>query len=367
MRTRHGWLGAAAVLLLGTAACLEGVTFDPYRCSAPFDDSGPLVLEWPRNRMVVQQRDGVGDLRVRGRLQGVASASVDVRVSTGASQRLAVDGATGVFDGVLAGLPVGWMAVEVRLVDAPAIRSVVSPVGVGNVVVLAGQSNMVMLLNQRDYTRRGVTALGQCRHPADPNAFAWAADPLHDCMQPWGSIWPRFGDEVTKATGAPLMLVASAVPTTGLAATGHWLPGGPMFEAMLDQLDVATAEQRCVAAVLWLQGELDAQLGASRAAYRDALVAFAQGVQDAASCEVPVIAASIGDISRQTGISADAAAAVRDGTLDAVAASPFLHPGPWTLDLPIAYLHFTDAAAEALLARWCDAIAAAPTGLACQP
>lgn len=366
MRRRHGWLGAAVLVLLGAGLCVPHGPVDPFGCSTPFDDGTPIVIEWPRHRMVVQQRDGAGDLRVRGRLQGVASASVDVSTSTGVARRLAVDPVTGVFDGMIRDLPIGWLALAVRATDAPSQTVVVSPVGIGNVVVLAGQSNMVMQLSSRDYTRRGATVLGRRRDPADPGAVAWAADPLHDCQQPWGSIWPRFGDAVMEATGAPLMFIASAVPSTGLAATGHWLSGGRYFEAMLDQIDVATAEQRCVGAVLWLQGELDALLGTSREAYRDALVAFAQGVQDAASCEVPIVAASIGDISHDIGFISDAAAAaVRDGTLDAVEASPFLYPGPWTFDLPIDHLHFGLAAADALFTRWCDAVAAAPTGLAC--
>jgi hypothetical protein len=315
--------------------------------------------------MVFQQHGGRGDVRVRGTLIGVAPGAVLARFGTSAWQRIDSD-ATGLFDGVVPAVPTGWNFVEVRLERDPSIRAVVVPVGVGNVVVLAGQSNMVMLLTQRSYTRLGVTALGQRRDPADPQAFAWAVDPIHDCAQTtWGSIWPTFGDRVVQGTGAPLMLVATAVPTTGLT-TGQWLPGGEQFEAMRAQLDVATAGQMCASALLWLQGELDAQLDVSREAYRDALIAFGQAVEDATSCTVPVVAASIGDVSVGTTIPEEGADAVRDGTLDAVDASPFLYPGPWTLDLPIL-LHFTDAAAPALLDRWCDAVAAAPTGLVCAP
>jgi len=164
------------------------------------------------------------------------------------------------------------------------------------------------------------------------------------------------------------MFVATSVGATGLASTGQWLPAdGGRFVSMLDEVRTATAEQMCVSALLWLQGETDANFGVSREAYRDALVAFAAGVENAMACRVPVVAGVIGRIEEDILIDPDAADAIRQGTLDAIDASPDLYPGPWTYDLPIHNLHFADDAAGPLLDRWCAAIGEAPTGLRCSP
>jgi Carbohydrate esterase, sialic acid-specific acetylesterase len=372
-RRARGWVRRALWLLglgiLPTLGCLVwNPRANPTGCSQPFDASGPIALEWPRSLMVVQQSAGGAALRVSGRLIGVAPGPVLARYRGGAWLRIEVDPGSGAFDARLPEAPSGWGAVDVVLERDPRIGTTVTPVGVGNVVILAGQSNMVMKLATRSYTRRGATVLGRRRDPEDPQAIDWAVDPLHDCRDQTGSIWPALGDRLIRGTaGVPVMFVATSVGATGLVARGEWLPGGPRFESMLEEVRTATGGQMCAAALLWLQGETDARYGVPREAYADALVALAAGVEDAMSCFVPVVAGVIGRIEESPLVAAGDAEAIRQGTLDAIDASPNLYAGPWTFDLPIASLHFTDAAAESLLDRWCEAIAAAPAGLRCSP
>jgi hypothetical protein len=167
--------------------------------------------------------------------------------------------------------------------------------------------------------------------------------------------------------GVPLSFVATAVDGSGLVVGGQWLPGGAEFESMRAQVDVATAGQLCPVALLWLQGETDAMWGISHDAYRDGLLAFAAGVEDAMACRVPIVAGVIGSIEDEYWTVPEEADAIRQATLDAIDASPDLYEGPWTADLPLSLSHFHDDAAPALLDRWCTAIASAPTGLACAP
>ena len=352
-------LGAAAVACLGSATCPP----KPYACSKPFEKTGPIALDWPRARAVYQQRGGTGDIRVAGQVVDIAPGAVLARYRNGPWRRIDVDPVTGAFDADLVAQPIGWGAVEVALERDPAVHATVTPVGVGNVIVLAGQSNMVMTLSTPIFTRRGVTVLGRRRNPADPQAILFAGDPMHDCTDTTGSIWPYFGDRVIAATGAPVMFVATAVGGTGLVSTGEWLPGGVRFQAMLDQIRTATAERMCAAALLWLQGESDAIVGVSRESYRDGLLAFAAALEGAMQCELPIVAGSIGNIEAATGVDANA---IRSGTFDAIDASPDLFAGPWTQDLPMDYVHFTDDAAQPLLDRWCASVDAAPIGLACE-
>ena len=372
-RPKRKWVRGAVVALglafLPHLGCLSGdPRANPTGCSAPFDTTGPIALEWPRSLMVVQQAGGRGAIRVRGQLVDVRSDAVLARYRGGAWLRIEVDPVSGAFDALLPEASSGWGAVDVVLESDPGIGTTVSPVGVGNVVILAGQSNMVMRLTTRSFTLRGATVLGRRRNPADPQAIQWAADPMHDCRDETGSIWPALGDRLIRGTGGiPVMFVATSVGGTGLAATGQWLPSGDRFASMIDEIRTATAGQMCAAALLWLQGETDARYAVPREAYRDALVSFATGVEDAMACPVPVVAGVIGRIEESLLVDPAAAEAIREGTVDAIDASPDVWTGPWTYDLPIDGLHFTDAAAGPLLDRWCDAIAAAPTGLRCAP
>lgn len=355
------------VLSLAGPGCRDpGVHADPYACSQPAASAGPIALEWPRALQVVQHEGGYGDIRVRGRIVAAGPDAVQARYRNGPWVRIAADPQTGLFDGTLSRQPTGWGGLDVALAANPAVRTTVTPVGVGNVVVLAGQSNMVMWLATRHVTLRGATVLGMRRDPGDPQAIEWANDPLHDCMHTTGSIWPVFGDRLIQGSGGmPVMFVAAALGAAGLVTPPVWAPDGNLFDGMLDQVRVATAERMCAAALLWLQGETDARYGVTREAYRDALVSLADAFEAAMSCEVPIVAGSIGDVEATGWLEHEAADAIRQGTFDAIDASPHLFDGPWTQDLPLTGLHFTDAAADPLLDRWCAAVAAAPTGLAC--
>ena len=133
------------VLSLTLPACRKpGAPPDPFSCSRPAASTGPIAVEWPRALQVVQHEGGHGDIRVRGRIVEAGPSAVLARYRGGPWVPIAADPETGVFDGTLSRQPAGWGGLDVALAEDPEVRTTVTPVGVGNVVVLAGQSNMVM-------------------------------------------------------------------------------------------------------------------------------------------------------------------------------------------------------------------------------
>lgn len=352
------------LLLLG-AGLLAGANCaapDPYRCSAPFSSDGPLQLQWPRARMVYQQHGGVGAILLRGWYDGAPTA-IEARWNGGPWRVIDPQPRFGVFKGSLPDQPIGRGLLEVRFQNDPAASTAVADVGVGNVLVLGGQSNMVMWLDTLSASQRGASALPQLVSPFDPQGIKWAVDPIHQCVPPVGSIWPGFGDRVIDGTGAPVMFIATAVSSTGLVVPPDWRPGSQHWWDMIEQVYEGTAGQMCPAAMLWLQGEADALHGVASDVYEGALVSFAEAFEKNMHCEVPIVVGVIGSIEDSGTVLARFADGIRAAQRAAPLASPHLRPGPETQDLPLNGVHFSDAAAPALIERWCAAIAS--LGLAC--
>ena len=187
----------------------------------------------------------------------------------------------------------GWYRVELRLVEsdeadspndkdgrAPATTTI-EHVGVGEVFVVAGQSNSTNWGSERQSTRTGMVS------SFDGARWVLANDPqpgVQDGSQ-GGSCWPAFGDALFELYHVPI-----GVASTGAGATSvrQWLPKGEqmtnlptistlvrevkpgvweatgeLFAGLTRRLD-ALGPNGC-RAVLWHQGESDA--GQARAGY----------------------------------------------------------------------------------------------------
>jgi hypothetical protein len=192
--------------------------------------------------------------------------------------------------------------------------------------------------------------------PRDPARVKWASDPLHACLPLFGSVYPTLLDRITERTGVPIMFVAGAISGQSI----HGLrEGGPGLVLLLDQLRHATAGQMCPRLMLFLQGESDAAAGMPQSEYVARFLELYDALQGSLWCELPVIVGVIGSIEQGGHGTPEQVEAIRDALRSLPGMRPGLHAGPETSDLPLADgLHFGDAAAPALLERWCDAIGA---------
>ena len=146
-------------------------------------------------------------------------------------------------------LPAGWHRLEIGGFDGEELRASVmaSPVGVGELFVIAGQSyaegcNEALLAVQDPEQR--VTFY-------DPAAQSWrvAHDPQPG-RAPGGTIWPPVFDRLAGVLRVPIGLVNVAV---GGTASRQWLPGEALYLSLRDA-GLAFGRFR---AVLWQQGESD--------------------------------------------------------------------------------------------------------------
>lgn len=253
-----GVIRASLVLILMMLWLPTVAAEAPPLCSNTLDKA-PLVVIAPQCYQVFQRRtayDGV--ISVSGRVRPPCDR-VEARV-TGMSLRgplpeswvrMPMARMTQAFAGELPCAAGGWYVVEVRAVNGSELvgHVVIDNVGMGEVFVVAGQSNSTNSGEGRLTPATGMVASfgGETWQPAD--------DPqpgVHDKSQ-GGSCWPAFGDALYRKYRVPI----------GLAVTGHggtsvtqWQPGSELYSWMLQRM--LRLGPRGYRAVLWHQGESDA-------------------------------------------------------------------------------------------------------------
>lgn len=286
-------------------------------CARPADP-GPRA-ESPLERRVFQRgRDGTADVAV------VLSASADspgleirVRyadgtVSAWSAPRVARDPATGDrrWKATLRVPEGGWHALEYRTsaIARPAVA--VRRFGVGELFVIAGQSNAT---NWGERDPAHASAVNDLVSAFDGRVWTVARDPMPGAQDDssGASPWPRFGDLLERELGVPV----------GLAVVGHgntsildWLPDGPprpdgpgkpLYPALRDRVRRLGA----VRAILWHQGERDVWERLDTGAYVAAFLRLRDGLAADTGCAAPWIVARA---SFEPGADENAMRAIRD-------------------------------------------------------
>lgn len=169
----------------------------------------------------------------------------------------------------------GWYELQIIARDAAGAeidRRVVRRFGVGEIYLSAGQSNSVNAGDPFPFTSDSVSTF-------DPWIGLWqqARNPMPVGNGFGGSIWPYFGDLMSRRLHVPVAVISVGCGGTSLA---QWLPNAPpvtmcsspqngnLFERL--KFTLKTLRTRGgVRAILWHQGETDAAMGTSAKAYVD--------------------------------------------------------------------------------------------------
>ncbi len=258
-----------------------------------------LTLSAPLDYQVIQRgAAGRGIIVIGGALAdaNAADPAVEARMSgesgAGAWQRLTATFTGNSFQATLEAPGGGWFKLEVRVSGggkAP-VESAVDHVGVGEVFVVAGQSNSANHGEEKQHPRSGKVA------NFDGQRWQPAADPQPGASGGGGSFLPPFGDAIVERFKVPVGFIACGI---GATSVREWLPKGstfpnpPTITSRVQPLPGGTWESKGEAfemfvnrlkpmgrngfrAVLWHQGESDAnQRDATRtlsgALYRESL------------------------------------------------------------------------------------------------
>jgi hypothetical protein len=234
------------------------------------------VFDSPRDYQVFQRqtRDS-GTVQVRGAISGDGDG-LSVRIAKGAWTRVPVDAATHRFDAAIPARAGGFYVFEYRIVKGRKKQGVFSipHVGVGEVFVIAGQSNST---NYGEVKQRTAS-----RMVASFNGDAWT---IADDPQPGvqdnshnGSFIPAFGDALYARYHVPVGVACVGHGSTSVrqwlpkgermavqptmtrfvepVGAGQWEATGQLFDGMMKRIGQLGAHG--FRAVLWHQGESDA-------------------------------------------------------------------------------------------------------------
>ncbi len=168
----------------------------------------------------------------------------------------------------------GWHHLEVRVLSGDKVlaEAAVEHVGVGEVFVVAGQSNAANHGEEKQTTASGKVVTFDGQH------WRLGNDPQPGASGTGGSFLPPFGDAIVQRFGVPVGFVACGI---GATSVREWLPKGTRFpnpptltgrvrqladgqwESKGEAFDLLVARMKQLGprgfrAVLWHQGESDA-------------------------------------------------------------------------------------------------------------
>jgi hypothetical protein len=178
----------------------------------------------------------------------------------------------------------GWYKVEVRALKAGKVvgEQAVDCVGVGEVFVVAGQSNSTNCGPDKLRSKSGLVAsFGGTRwQPGDD------PQPGVQDASTGGSCWPAFGDALAEEFQVPIGVASAGRSGTSV---NEWAPGGLLCRRLIDRMKQLGPNG--FRAVLWHQGESD--VGMPPEEYARKMTALIREAQKAAGWEVPWFVARV--------------------------------------------------------------------------
>lgn len=314
-----------------------------------------LVVSSPVAGQVLQ-RNGSGEATVPVRLVAPSGWTTKVRlVARAASTRGRTTAWTTVpTSGSLsvAHVVTGWYDLQVQSTRSGQTTqtATVAKVGVGEVFVVAGQSNSANF-GQTRTTAKDARVTAPLR-----GLVGWqdGDDPQPNAAGTEGSPWPTFGDLVASRHGVPVGIISVGHPGTRVS---QWQPGGPLYAKLLTVVgEIGPGGLR---AVLWHQGEADASHCTTAAAYASRMGTVITTLRkDTGRAKLPWMTATA---SNQAGNKASCETAVRKGQALVRTHLPVVLVGPdtdsyVTRGLTYDGTHFTATGLAAHGKAWADAI-----------
>lgn len=293
-----------------------------------------INIESPRNYQVIQ-RDGnnQASINIDGYFTGSPTA-IEARWNGGPWQVIDPSPSGEQYSGTLTGQATGQGSLEVRAIGTGATSSV-QYVGIGDVYVIAGQSNAsgyaLPVESSHPTIKAGLYTNGDVWMEMNANSDTsyQQRDPVSG-EYPSGSVWDVVGTRIMETENIPVAFIPTSL---GGSEISQWAPNNSR-DTLYGSMKRRINEVGGVKAVLWWQGETDAMRGHDKAYYRERLDTLAQAIRN--DFNVPLVTAVMGeyqygDQTWQTYIDQ-----IREAQYEAWAGNPNILPGATAYDVDFA-------------------------------
>jgi hypothetical protein len=332
---------------------------------APVNEFKQFSLDYPQNFQVFQRTTGVsGPVKVKGAVYNTGGlVNVEARLNGGAWATIAT-GINSEFEGQLNGQS-GQGTFEIRTTDLSRLAQVAN-VGIGDVFIIAGQSNASGYGGTAQLYTHATLKAGlfgnsyRWMELRDPTDFARAQVDAVSADGPatGGSYWPVLATKLLARNNVPVAFVTCPMGGTSILM---WQPGsnhqdrttlyGSMVYRALQVLDFK--------AILWHQGESDATINGftGGATYKTRLKSFADAVFT--DLGVPIIITRIHYWNEAPSTTEANVEEINQAMVDAAAENSHILLGPDLHDPTnvSTALHFqTNGEYEEIATRWDNAL-----------
>ena len=326
-----------------------------------------IALTSPKAFQVLQRdSDNTADIAITGTYGGTPLA-IEASWNGGSFQTISATPSGGTFSGVLTNQPVGQGTLTVRFTNAPSITQSSANVGVGDIFVVAGQSNFSGRGFQNQlYTSpaSGVKATlfgndNNWKNLTDPfDSSTGQVDSVSTDTIAGGSLIPLLATRILADQNVPVAFIPTA---KGGSSSAQWQPNSTnhtlattLFGSMERRINAAGGKVR---AVLWFQGETDATNCVSPSVY----TANTNTIIDTIAADYPGLKTVVGQIGHAN-YTVSCHDAIRLAQTTIPLNNSYALPGPITYDINLSdesgdTLHFKSAGdLNVFASRWWNAI-----------
>ena len=263
----------------------------------------------------------------------------------------------GQFSGLLKDQPAGQGMLIVRCMNETERQAVVEDVGVGDIFVVAGQSNAEGRANKPfSFQHEHLRATAFTEH----DIWKIGNDPLDPGNKHMGSVWPLIATYIMDDQQVPVSFITTATGGTALVKEKNWKAvTGKRYINMMEQIE--SSKVNGVKAILFYQGESDVSPKVSTQDYLNGLIELAESASAVIPGNPSMLVGQIGYVATASD-DMDDLDQIRMAQLQAWNEHENIYAGPSTYDLgPLADgVHFRQQEHNEILAkRWWAAIDAA--------
>lgn len=263
------------------------------------------------NQVFQRNQKGFADIPIVGSLPESCQL-VEASFNDSPYMKIVEGSIKGEFSGVLKSQKVGQGKLSVRCQDKKILSSVVQVVSIGDIYVIAGQSNASgRALNFQKHQNFPMRAslFGndyEWRNLKDPVDQSFGQiDLVSEDKSAKGSPWPIVADYLLGKTKIPVAFITTAKGGSRIKQWDQNLSERTLYGSMVKRIKKASNGK--VKAILWHQGESDSANGLSEEEYSILLRRLIENLKNDLpnSPKLKLVVAQIGDRSKSTGINLD--------------------------------------------------------------